>query len=245
MGRGAGKDQVHEPPTRLLKLEYTKTMNEEIEDFESRLMRKYPDLFLKDEDGNPKAPDCGVSCPVGWQPIVEKLCRSIDWRVKNGKVFVKRKDRFLRVKRFVYNKAIYPVIRFFSNLSDPVPEMKIRKSMPSLEYNQLRDSRPNRKKIHARIRKIESFLRPGERFDNFPIPPVTIDQVKEKFGGLRFYYSGGDDQISGMVSFAESLCDSICEETGNAGRLCVRGGWWRTLCEEKREEYGYKINKQV
>lgn len=219
-------------------------MNEEI-DFESRLIAKYPDLFPKDNDGNPKAPDCGVSCPVGWQPLVEKLCRSIDWRVKNGKIFVKRRDRFIRVKRFVYNKVIYPIIKLFRNLFDPIPEMKVRKSIPSSEYKTLRDSRPIRKKINDRIYKIESFLRPSERFDNFPIPPVTIQQIKEKMGTLRFYYSGGDDEISGMISFAESLCDSICEETGEAGQPCVRGGWWRTLSESKREELGYKINKQA
>ena len=37
-----------------------------------------------------------------------------------------------------------------------------------------------------------------------PIQQVTLDQVKSKFGGLRFYYTGGDDYISGMVSLAES-----------------------------------------
>jgi hypothetical protein len=35
--------------------------------------------------------------------------------------------------------------------------------------------------------------------------PVVVQQVKEKFGGLRFYYYGGDDIIAGMVSFAEAM----------------------------------------
>jgi len=35
------------------------------------------------------------------------------------------------------------------------------------------------------------------------IPQVTVAQIKEKFGGLRFYYDGGDDQIQGMVTMAK------------------------------------------
>ena len=37
------------------------------------------------------------------------------------------------------------------------------------------------------------------------IPQVTLDQIKEKFGTLRFYYTGGDDIIDGMVRMAESM----------------------------------------
>jgi hypothetical protein len=69
------------------------------------------------------------------------------------------------------------------------------------------------------------------------IPQVTLDQVKEKFGTLRFYYTGGDDYISGMVSLAESMTAVTCEECGNPGSS-RGGGWIHTYCdpcEEKRE----------
>lgn len=69
------------------------------------------------------------------------------------------------------------------------------------------------------------------------IPQVTLDQVKEKFGTLRFYYSGGDDYIDGMVSLAESMTGVTCESCGNIGEQ--RGGGWIhtycTPCEEARE----------
>ena len=66
------------------------------------------------------------------------------------------------------------------------------------------------------------------------IPQVTLDQVKEKFGTLRFYYSGGDDYISGLVSMAESMTGVTCEECGNPGKS-RGGGWIHTYCEPCEE----------
>ena len=63
------------------------------------------------------------------------------------------------------------------------------------------------------------------------VAQVTLDQVKEKFGTLRFYYTGGDDVIDGMVRMAESMSGVTCEECGNPGKR-IGGGWVTTLCEE-------------
>jgi hypothetical protein len=63
------------------------------------------------------------------------------------------------------------------------------------------------------------------------VAQVTLDQVKEKFGTLRFYYSGGDNTIDGMVAMAESMSGVTCEECGSPGKR-VGGGWVSTLCEE-------------
>jgi len=74
------------------------------------------------------------------------------------------------------------------------------------------------------------------------LPQVTLDQVKEKFGTLRFYYTGGDEYISGMVAMAESMSGVICESCGNPGEQ-KGGGWVRTICEPceiKREEENAK-----
>jgi len=62
-----------------------------------------------------------------------------------------------------------------------------------------------------------------------PIPQVKVAQVKEKFGTLRYYYSGGDDKIGAVVQFAEYLSSNICETTGktdNVGRNTK--GWIKT-----------------
>ena len=69
------------------------------------------------------------------------------------------------------------------------------------------------------------------------VPQVTLDQVKEKFGTLRFYYTGGDDVIDGMVRMAESMSAVTCEQCGNPGTTGGQG-WITTLCETHRNKNG-------
>jgi len=73
---------------------------------------------------------------------------------------------------------------------------------------------------------------PAREEDITPILQVVATQVKEKFGGLRFYYGGGDKTIQGMVYLAESMSYRICEECGVMTELVNRnaGGWIRTTC---------------
>lgn len=70
------------------------------------------------------------------------------------------------------------------------------------------------------------------------VPQVVAEQVKEKFGGLRFYYRGGDDVIDGMVQMAESISERTCETCGAPGTPTT-GGWIRTLCDQHQQEQGY------
>ena len=73
----------------------------------------------------------------------------------------------------------------------------------------------------------------------------TVAQVKEKFGGLRFYYDRPDDQIADepdkwrqfveRVRQAEKDSKFICEVCGKPGELDTRG-WWKTLCPEHRRD---------
>ena len=66
-----------------------------------------------------------------------------------------------------------------------------------------------------------------EEFDEAHQPVAA--QVKEKFGGLRFYVDNCDDYVSGIISMAESMSYRICEECGSPGKQTGRG-WIRTLC---------------
>jgi hypothetical protein len=55
-------------------------------------------------------------------------------------------------------------------------------------------------------------------------------QVKEKYGGLRFYVGGGSDSIYELIDEAEELSLKTCERCGEPGTL--RGeSWVYTMCE--------------
>jgi len=59
---------------------------------------------------------------------------------------------------------------------------------------------------------------------------VVCTQMKEKFGGLRFYTNGHDDIVEGMITMAEYMCDQVCEDCGSKEDLGVTSGWIRNLC---------------
>jgi hypothetical protein len=56
-----------------------------------------------------------------------------------------------------------------------------------------------------------------------------VVQIKEKFGGLRFYYHS-DVDISEEVDRAEAAAIKTCETCGAPGKP-RSGGWILTLCD--------------
>jgi len=63
-----------------------------------------------------------------------------------------------------------------------------------------------------------------------------IHQVKEKFGGLRFYIGGASSEVHKIISKYERLSYETCENCGEKGELRSDLGWWRTLCEKHYNE---------
>ncbi len=63
-------------------------------------------------------------------------------------------------------------------------------------------------------------------------PQLEALQVKEKFGGLRFYVSSATDEQRALIQSAESLSNRTCEECGADGKLDRTGGWFSTRCRE-------------
>ena len=69
--------------------------------------------------------------------------------------------------------------------------------------------------------------------------PVAV-QVKEKFGGLRFYVNGGNEDQHREIAWAEDLSYRVCEQCGTMRDVKVwNQGWIRTLCRAHAvERYG-------
>ncbi len=71
-----------------------------------------------------------------------------------------------------------------------------------------------------------------------------IGQIKEKFGGLRYYYDSSydfgniiRDIMDSVVSAAEYKCSITCEVCGGGGEIRYNGGWWKTLCDEHTSQH--------
>lgn len=60
---------------------------------------------------------------------------------------------------------------------------------------------------------------------------LRVEQVKEKFGGLRFYVGNYIDGVMEIIDRYETLSYKACEKCGEKGKL-IQTGWWITLCGE-------------
>jgi len=69
-------------------------------------------------------------------------------------------------------------------------------------------------------------------------PDVVASQVKEKFGGLRFYIEGVDkdhfDEVYGIIGQAEDQAYKTCESCGEKGKR-TKGGWVKVQCPKCAE----------
>jgi hypothetical protein len=68
----------------------------------------------------------------------------------------------------------------------------------------------------------------------------VITQVKEKFGGLRFYTSGSTPKINNYITFAEHMAMRTCEVCGNPGKT-GGGSWVKVLCDTHHAERQQRI----
>ncbi len=69
---------------------------------------------------------------------------------------------------------------------------------------------------------------------------VVAVQVKEKFAGLRFYSSGGNEVTDAIIDKYAKLSSDTCEVTGGKGYLCEKLGWYKTLSTQSATLLGFK-----
>ena len=111
------------------------------------------------------------------------------------------------------------------------------------------------------LKRLFSWIKWNVEQNDYPM--IVVDQVKEKFGGLRFYYeflpfkdhvwskyhekwNNEEKQrwfdnhcrvISGATEYAESLSYHICERCGSTDDVTTAGdGWIVTRCAQCRKE---------
>jgi len=182
-------------------------MRQELDEY---LCKVYPKMMVNREKPMTETAMCwGFDCGDGWFNILNQLMGNIQ-----NHIDWRERQREVSIK---FNRMAEQLKAGDSTLFD-----EEYKDLTGLDFKEKRRQ---------------------ELIDRFPIDipepiaQVTLDQVKEKFGTLRFYYSGGDDYIRGMVSLAESLSGVTCESCGNPSEVQNDGGWMRSICnacDEKR-----------
>lgn len=70
-----------------------------------------------------------------------------------------------------------------------------------------------------------------------PESTIEIYQIKEKFGGLRFYTSYTTPELDEMINNAEDWSFLICENCGSPVNVTTKGPKWiTTLCDKCRNK---------
>lgn len=171
------------------------------------LCDKYPKIFVNRNAGvDESCMAWGLAIDDGWFHIIDNACNliqgHIDWRNQQ------------REKDIKYNEAVDKALA--GDMADLYKALFIGNPENLTDWQQ---------------DNINKALAGNKRKVSEPIPQFVAEQVKEKFGTLRFYYSGGNEYTSGVANMAEAMSSSICEVCGKPGKTGGKG-WIRTTCEE-------------
>lgn len=66
---------------------------------------------------------------------------------------------------------------------------------------------------------------------------IECHQIKEKFGGLRYYVSWGSEEVERWITEAERKTRDMCEFCGAVPVRATKSGWVKRLCEPHAVEW--------
>jgi hypothetical protein len=95
---------------------------------------------------------------------------------------------------------------------------------------------PWSKKLYTAKEVEESRLLMEEEAAKVPV----ASQVKEKFGGLRFYVNAATEEHYNYITFAESMSYKTCEVCGSPGKRYT-DGWHTVLCDTHAKEQNREL----
>lgn len=172
------------------------------------LCRKYPKIFADRFSSSRETAMCwGFECGDGWFNIIDSLCKLIQDHVDRSLEDHRRSAEWNRILFEARAGNLAPIMQYYHKLG----------------YG--------RKEVDEAV--TDTLAAAVEERELEPVEQVVATQVKEKYGGLRFYFVGGDSYVEGAVRMAEQISLRTCEECGGVGRPSS-GGWISVRCDKCR-----------
>jgi hypothetical protein len=211
-------------------------MNKELT---QRLVERFPVLYQNFYESPQNTCMCwGFDHGDGWEPIIWQLSLAIEEELGYSKTqkwwFLFKKRIFKRWNNFIYKLSppVHDKIQLVKGEDNVYRQVVTEKMYPRDQWLKdlfvriLPDSSDN---FSSRIGSIQRLglkclvVHPNTGF--------AVDQVKEKFGTLRFYCPG-NDRIYKYVHMAEELSALMCEVCGKPAKLESPSGWYSTVCKD-------------
>jgi virulence-associated protein VapD len=171
------------------------------------LCEKYPEIFVnRNGDIKESCMAWGFEINDGWFYIIDNACSLIQSHIK-----WKNQQREKAIK---FNQSVEKAKN--GDMDDLYDALFIKHpdDINSWQQEQMDEA------LAGNLREVPDF-----------VEQLTADQIKEKFGTLRFYVTGGDEYTDGVVRMAEAMSGVTCETCGKPGKTGGKG-WIRTTCEE-------------
>lgn len=200
---------------------------------QNQLFKKYPKIFRqKDLSIRESCMAWGIDVGDGWYNLIDKLCGFLQYHIDENCIY-----QYSSIKIWISKWMAKPLYNFL--------------------YKCLKWSIHGNSSDHFIFKHTHKFIDWLNSPKWIKPPQIKAAQVKTKFGGLRWYFNWGEniratsavrefcENLSGAVSFAESLSYSICETCGREGQIMVKNGWFATLCPTCAKKEGYRKPKKI
>jgi hypothetical protein len=218
-------------------------------ELDKKLVERFPVLYQ--DRNSPMTQTCmcwGFDCGDGWFEIIWQLSLAIEEELGYS---------WLQSRWFLFKKGFAQRWNALIYRLSPV-----RKSRYHMEGNGTKES-PFRQVLDKRDEpkwdeRIAQFLfGKTKTLGNFTVERIgikgwrwdpdtgfAVDQVKEKFGTLRFYTNQGNSMIYKFIDLAAKLSAMTCEECGRTGKLGQHAGWYSTRCAKHAPEGWQAIEEE-
>jgi hypothetical protein len=183
-------------------------MNKELDE---KLCKEFPKIFKnRNKSMRESCMAFGFEIGDGWYNIIRNSCLLIQHHIDGARKNRANALRFNRAMiRYTHKQDDAGLIHYFT----------VGKHPDEWAMKQVAEA-----KKEGKCRRVEQT-----------IPQVVAEQVKEKFGTLRFYVSGGDSFTDGVVQMAELMSGVTCDKC--AAPATVGGkGWYSCRCDVCRGE---------